>query len=204
LYNPVVVPNGSYTDLDPTALVADSPLLWPAVINAYGTLRPGISQIRLNNPPNTESTANPIIGTIVIDTNDDRLVIFNVDQDTAPQNTLPPITAIINPLLSAPGDGLPEPAVGQRYLLTESTGNYDNAGNPTAWLGDFGQPLVASANDIIEWNGSRWRIVFVSTNDTVVQYVTNINTGTQYEWTGEMWIKSYQGIYPGGTWSLVL
>jgi hypothetical protein len=204
LYNPVVVPNGSYEDLDPTAIVADSPLLWPAVINAYGTLRPGISQIRLNNPPTTEDTANPIIGTIVIDPNDDRLVLFNVDQDTAPQNTLDPITAIINPLASAPGDGLPVPAVGQRYLLTEPTGNYNNSVNPEAWIGDLGQPLVAMANDIIEWNGTRWRIVFVSTDATAVQYVTNITTGTQYEWTGEMWIKSYQGIYPGGTWSLVL
>jgi hypothetical protein len=204
LYNPVVVPNGSYEDLDPTAIVADSPLLWPAVINAYGTLRPGISQIRLNNPPNTESTASPIIGTIVIDPNDDRLVIFNVDQDTAPQNTLDPITAIINPLISAPGDGLPAPALGQRYLLTEATGDYDNVANPEAWVGDLGQPLVASANDIIEWNGTRWRIVFVAADATAVQYVTNITTGTQYEWTGEMWIKSYQGIYPGGTWSLVL
>jgi hypothetical protein len=204
LYNPVVVPNGSYEDLDPTAIVADSPLLWPAVINAYGTLRPGISQIRLNNPPNTEDTANPIIGTIVIDPNDDRLVLFDVDQDTAPQNTLDPITAIINPLASAPGDGLPVPAVGQRYLLTESTGNVTNSVNPEAWIGDLGQPLVAMANDIIEWNGTRWRIVFVSADATAVQYVTNITTGTQYEWTGEMWIKSYQGIYPGGTWSLVL
>lgn len=204
LYNPVVVPNGSYEDLDPTAIVADSPLLWPAVINAYGTLRPGISQIRLNNPPNTESTASPIIGTIVIDPTDDRLVLYNVDQDTAPQNTLDPITAIINPLLSGPDYGLPAPAVGQRYLLTESTGDHDNTENPEAWLGDAGQPLVAMANDIIEWNGTRWRIVFVSADATAVQYVTNITTDTQYEWTGEMWIKSYQGIYPGGTWSLVL
>jgi hypothetical protein len=204
LYNPVVVPNGSYEDLDPTAIVADSPLLWPAVINAYGTLRPGISQIRLNNPPNTETPANPIIGTIVIDPNDDRLVLFNVDQDTAPQNTLTPITAIINPLANAPGDGLPMPTTGQRYLLTDSTGNYTNSANPAGWVGDLGQPLVAMANDIIEWNGTRWRIVFVSADATAVQYVTNITTGTQYEWTGEMWIKSYQGIYPGGTWSLVL
>jgi hypothetical protein len=93
---------------------------------------------------------------------------------------------------------------GQRYLLIESTGNYDNAGNPSAWLGASGQPLVAAANDIIEWNGTRWRVVFVSADATAVQYVTNITTGTQYEWTGTMWIKSYQGVYPGGTWSLVL
>jgi len=204
LYGPTIVPNGSYEDLDPTAIVGDSPLLWPAVINAYGVLRPGISQIRLNNPPDTESTENPIVGTIVIDPTNDRLVLYDVDPDTAPQNTLDPITAIINPLISGPGDGLDSALEGQRYLLIESTGNYDNAGNPSAWLGASGQPLVAAANDIIEWNGTRWRVVFVSADATAVQYVTNITTGTQYEWTGEMWIKSYQGVYPGGTWSLVL
>jgi hypothetical protein len=120
------------------------------------------------------------------------------------QNTLNPIDAIIDPLISGPGDGLPSPVTGVRYLLTESTGNYDNVANPAAWAGTAGQPLVASANDIIEWDGARWRVSFVSEGETAVQYVTNITTGTQYEWTGAEWTKSYQGEYPAGTWSLVL
>ena len=205
LYNPTIVPNGGYEDLDPTAIVADSPLLWPAVISAYGVLRPGISQIRLNRPPiAAPDTANPIVGTIVINPDDDRLVIFTPDPDTAPQNTLAPIDAIINPLASGPGAGLPAPVTGVRYLLTEDTGNWDNTDNPNAWDGTGGQPLIAMANDIIEWNGSRWRVVFVAADETATQYVTNITTGTQYEWTGEQWIKSYQGVYPPGAWSLVL
>ena len=205
LYNPTIVPNGAYDDLNPTSIVADSPLLWPAVINAYGVLRPGISQIRLNRPAiAAPDTANPIIGTIVINPDDDRLVIFTPDADTAPQNTLLPIDAIINPLVSGPGAGLSTPVTGTRYLLTESTGNFDNDTNPTAWDGSSGQPLVASANDIIEWNGTRWRVAFVSADETATQYVTNITTGTQYEWTGAEWIKSYQGVYPPGAWSLVL
>ena len=200
LYDPTIVSNGSYEDLTPTAIVADSPLLWPAVINAYGTLRPGISQIRLDQPNGTT-----IIGTIVIDPNDDRLVIYTVDEDTTPQNTLSPITAVINPLLSGPDNGLPTPVLGTRYLLTESTGNYSNVANPYAWLGENGQPLVASANDIIEYvTPGRWRVVFVAADETDLQYVTNITTGIQYEWSGAEWIKSYQGVYPGGTWSLVL
>lgn len=205
LYEPTIVPNGSYEDLDPTAIVADSPLLWPAVIGAYGVLRPGISQIRLNRPPiAAPDTAGSIIGTIVIDPNDDRLVIFDADPDTAPQNTLAPINAIIDPLISAPGDGLPAPVTGVRYLLTESTGDGSNLYNPAAWSGTSGQPLVANANDIIEWNGVRWRVVFASQDETAEQYVTNITTGTQYEWTGSEWIKSYQGVYPPGAWQLVL
>ena len=106
-------------------------------------------------------------------------------------------------LVSGPGAGLPAAAQGQRYLLTEDTGS-DN-GYAQAWAGPFGQYLVAQANDIIEYDGSRWIVVFDSTNSPVnKQYVTNITTDLQYEWTGETWIKSYQGLYPGGTWSLVL
>ena len=202
LYDPTVVPGGSLDSLQPTAIVSDSPLLWPAVIDAYGVLRPGISQIRLNYP--LDNPDNQIIGTIVVDPNDSRLVIFTPDPDTAPQNTLTAIDAIIDPLVSAPGSGLPVPSVGTRYLLTQATGNWDNVDNPTAWLGDLGEPLVAEANDIVQWDGSQWQVVFVAANETAVQYVTNITTGTQYEWTGEMWMKSYQGVYPGGTWNLVL
>ena len=206
LPNPTIVPNGSYEDLDPTELISESPLLWPAVIGAFGAFRPGISQIRLNRPPiGAPNTIPAIIGTIVIDPNDDRLVIFTPDQDTLPQNTMAPINAIINPLLSAPGSGLPSPSVGTRYLLTEDTGSYsNNTYNPAAWLGVYNQPLVAYANDIIEWDGEKWAVVFVSQEETVSQYVTNITTGIQYEWTGNQWIKSYQGVYPSGAWALVL
>jgi T4-like virus Myoviridae tail sheath stabiliser len=199
LYAPTIVPDGSLDTLVPTQIVAGSSLLWPALINAYGVYRPGISQIRLD-----QADGSVIVGTIVINPNDNRLVIFDVDPDTAPQNSLAPIDAIINPLLSAPEDGLDSALLGQRYLLTEGTGDYANAANPTAWAGTGGQPLVASANDIIEFDGTRWRVVFVSSDQPTVNYVTNIHTGTQYEWTGQQWIKSYQGVYEGGAWSIVL
>jgi len=179
----------------------DSPssnLLWHSVIGVYGTLRPGISQIRLEQEDGTE-----VIGTVAYDPTDDRFLLFTVDEDTVPANTLAPVTAVIDPLRSGPGAGLPAAVVGQRYLLTEATGSWD--GNAEAWQGMLGQPLVAKANDIIEYDGSLWQISFDSTSSPDnIQYVTNITTSIQYEWTGSSWIKSYQGLYPGGTWSLVL
>ena len=205
LQAPTVVPNGGYESLDPTSLVSGSTLMWDTVIGAYGVLRPGISQIRLNRPAvGSSSEAPAIIGTIVVDPSDNRLVIYSADPDTTPQNTLAPIDAIIDPMISAPGDGLPVPTTGTRYLLTEDTGSFINVSNPTAWIGDGGQPLIAHANDIIEWVNNHWVVSFDSQNETSVQCVTNITTGIQYEWTGAGWIKSYQGVYPGGTWSLVL
>jgi hypothetical protein len=181
-------------------IVSGSGLLWPAVIGMYGVMRPGVSQLRLDQPDGSE-----VIGTIVLDPNDERLLLFSVDEDTVPQNTLTAIDAVINPLVSGPGEGLPAAVAGQRYLLTESTGAEGNTGPATAWVGANGRPLVAAANDIIEYDGARWDAVFIADQQSdQVQYVTNLTTGIQYEWTGQTWIKSYQGVYPGGEWSLVL
>jgi hypothetical protein len=191
-------PNASLTPPDSP----DSNLLWQSVVNMYGTLRPGISYITLEQPDGTEIT-----GTVAYDPTDDRFLLFTVNEGTVPPNTLAPITAVIDPLISGPGFGLPVATAGQRYLFTQATGSYDNPGvtNPDAWEGVSGQPLVAQANDIIEYDGSQWQISFDSTSSPDnIQYVTNLTTELQYRWTGSAWIKSYQGLYPGGTWSLVL
>lgn len=186
----------SNNNLSDTVIVPDSNLQWTAVIDLYGTLRPGISQLRLEQPNGAE-----VVGTIAIDPNDDRFLLFDVDIDTVPQNTLSPIDAIINPQASGPSSS----TLGTRYLLTESTGSTENINPTSAWLGANGRPLIANANDIIEYtNMNYWRVVFNSGQETGVQYVTNITTGTQYIWHEQEWIKSYQGVYPGGRWRLVL
>ena len=194
-----VVQEPSNTVLTPPEIVSDSNLLWPTVIGTYGVLRPGISQLRLIQADESE-----VVGTIVVDPNDDRFVLFDVDTDTTPQNTLDPIDAVINPLASGPQDGLDSSMEVQRYLLTESTGSGNNLAPAVAWQGANGRPLVANANDIIEYTGNYWRVVFRAEGQAAGQYVTNITTGIQYEWNGEAWVKSYQGIYVGGTWRLVL
>ena len=185
--------------LVPPTIVSSSNVMWPSIIGMYGVLRPGISQLRLDQDDGTQ-----VIGTIVVDPNDERFLLFSVDQDTVPQNTLLPVDAVINPLVSGPGQGLPNPVAGQRYLLTESTGADGNVGPAAAWVGPSGRPLVAEYNDIIEFNGSRWDVAFMASTQPGDQYVTNLTTSLQYQWTGQQWIKSYQGIYPGGQWNLVL
>ena len=194
---PAQVVNQPNTSLTP----ADSPpsnLLWSAVIGDFGVIRPGISYITLEQEDGTEVT-----GTVAFDPTDDRFLLYSINEDTIPSNTLSAVTAVIDPLRSGPGAGLVAAAIGQRYLLTEATGS-DN-GYAEAWAGVGGQPLVAEANDIVEYDGQRWIVSFDSENSPDnIQYVTNITTGIQYEWTGTAWIKSYQGLYPGGTWRLVL
>jgi hypothetical protein len=151
-----------------------------------------------------QEDGSEVVGTVAYDPTDDRFLLLNVDTDTVPANTLNPVTAVIDPLRSCPGAGLAPAASGQRYLFTEDTGSFDE-GNATAWAGVDGQPLVAYANDIVEYDGSRWQVSFDrDSSPDNIQYVTNITTEIQYQWTGNTWVKSYQGLYPGGTWSLVL
>ena len=183
----------------------DSPssnLLWNSVVGMYGTLRPGISYVTLEQPDGTEVT-----GTVAYDPTDDRFLLFTVDAGTVPSNTLSPINAVIDPLVSGPGAGLPAAAIGQRYLFTQNTGSYNNPGttNPDAWEGTSREPLIARANDIVEYDGTRWLISFDRTSSPDnMQYVTNLTSELQYRWTGTAWVKSYQGLYTGGSWTLVL
>lgn len=176
-----------------------SNLLWQAVVGMYGVLRPGISYVRLEQEDGSE-----IIGTIAYDPTDDRFLLLDLDEDTVPANTLAPVNAVIDPLLSGPGAGLPPATLGQRYLLTNATGSDASPIAPTAWEG-LGIPLVANANDIVEYNGTRWTVAFDSASSpNNVQYVTNLTTNIQYKWIQDTWLKSYDGLYPGGTWSIVL
>lgn len=177
-----------------------SNVMWHAVTNMFGDLQNGISQVRLDNPYD----GTIIVGTVAYHPADDRFLLFTVDEDTIPQNTLQPVNAIIDPQRNGPGAGLPAAAAGQRYLLVGDTGTPDYSAGAQAWTGVNGEVLYATANDIIEYDGEKWNIAFLHTNFSDVQYVTNITTGIQYRWADGMWLKSYEGLYPEGEWSLVL
>jgi hypothetical protein len=171
--------------------------LWPAIMNMYGAFRSGITQIRLDNQWGLDTQ---IIGTVSYDPVDERFLLIDLDQDTLPQNTLSPVDAVIDPLLSGPSNGLPAAVTGQRYLILNDIGNTNNQYPSSAW-----GPLTAKANDIIEFDGQYWEVTFGSTTNTEnIQYTTNITTGLQYLWNGTTWVKSYEGLYPAGEWSIVL
>ena len=183
------------------SITQDDNVLWSAFIDNYGTLRAGISQIRLTS----DYVDTEIVGTVALHPTDNRLLLISIDIDTIPQNTLTAVTAVIDPTISGPGEGLAAAATGQRYLLTDAIGDSDNSTPASAW-----GSLVADANDIIEYNGTSWIISFDASERTpdnssnITDFVTNTTTSIQYKWVGTMWVKSYQGLYKGGEWSLVL
>jgi len=172
---------------------------WADLLNEYGNFRPGITQIRLRQDNGSE-----IIGTITLNPNDSFQMIYTPFIDTMPSNTLDPVNAIIDPSRVDVGNMLLSPTVGTRYLLLDDVGSYSNVQGPVAWHGTDGIDLVAHRYDIIEYTGTHWAVVFDSQNFTELVYVTNLVTQIQYKWTDQQWIKSYEGRYPGGQWSIAI
>lgn len=172
-------------------------LMWTSLLNVYGNVQPGISQIWLQNP----YMEDDIVGTIVPDPLDDRLLIYNIDQDTLPQNTIDPFDSIINPQFTGPNAGLPGPVNGRRYLIVEKIGS---AGAPTVAWGS----LIAEANDIIEYNAGdgQWEVSYDASEATTVAFATNLYTNVQYRYAPDeaMWMKSYEGWYGEGDFSIVI
>jgi len=82
---------------------------------------------------------------------------------------------------------------------------YLNEDGPNAWKNADNSDFIANTNDIIEWDGAKWQVIFdaAATMDSLV-YLTNIYTNVQYKWDGVSWRKSFEGEYPRGTWRLEL
>lgn len=184
----------------------NDPINWQPLINLHGQMINGISQLRLrrDNP----DTVNEIVGTVAQHPGDPAVLLFTVDVDTIPTNSMPPVNAIIDPQRSLPSKGLPAAAAGQRYLILNDI-NAGRAGDTSydgadGWKGTDGMDLVAKANDIISYSGTNWQVAWSSQGITRTEYVTNLTTSIQYKWTGQEWQKSYEGEYPAGQWSLVL
>ena len=79
---------------------------------------------------------------------------------------------------------------------------YLDVDGPSAWKNADGTDFSAGQNDIVEYSNGRWQVVFKANTVTQETFVTNLNTNTQYKWTGTEWILSYEGEYPDGTWRL--
>jgi hypothetical protein len=178
--------------------------IWRKIINEYGNLQNGTSQLRLEMDNGSE-----LIGTVAYDPTDDTKLLFSAISDTIPTNTLDPIDAVIDPfknsvislLYNNLGNYIVNP--GTRFLILEDISDINNTEFAKAWNPN-GIPLVARANDIIQYDGTRWFVSFASGNIVKTQYVTNTTTGVQLRWDGDQWIKSYEGLYREAKWRIVL
>jgi hypothetical protein len=197
-YSLKLLKSSSVVSNDRYVTVGDN-LSWAQLLDQYGRFISGSSRIRLRQDNNSE-----IIGTIAEHPTDPFTLIYSPFEDTLPANTLDPIDAIIDPLNVDVNSMLLTPATGTRYLLTQDIGSFDNDRGALGWRGSNGVDLIAHGGDIVQYNGTYWEVAFDSQQENALQYVTNLVTGIQYKWINNEWIKSFEGMYTGGQWSLAL
>ena len=212
--NESVVPNEPTTD--PAPVRQQPPIDWNEfLITAGGTYVAGSSMIYL-----LQTNGSYVVGTFAVNPLDPGKLSVNWNPDSLITNTgidsaglldsmvgynasnsyrsnsTGTFDAIINPLTYTPGTV----SAGTRYLIIEDIGNAANTTPAVVW-----GSLVAHANDIIEWTGSVWHMVFDhSQYTTTMVWQTNIYTGIQYLWNGVSWVKSYEGEYTVDRWKIVL
>lgn len=182
--------NNNGTNLDDDGQVLE----WDKALLPFGTLRSGISQLRLRKGTDPSDKDNDIIGRLEEHPSNSNLLKVTIDNSTLPTNTLTAVDAIVDPSKNYPGDGsVPAASTGQRYIIL------DNTPISPLWAN-----VSANKNDIIEYNGTTWTISFDSSTTNTTQYVTNVSSSDQLEWNGKDWINSYEGIYNSGYWRLYL
>jgi hypothetical protein len=201
---------------------------WLEVFSQYpGEYIAGSSQIYL-----IQSDGTYVVGTIALNPLDYTILQINWNPDTVTSNTgidsqgniefqspaymnsptqyrtNSPGTfdAIVNPLTYNPyrptGNETSDRTIplGLRFLIIEDIGNASNLSPAVAWGN-----LVAVANDIIEWSGTEWNVIFNSAQETTTMvWQTNIYTGVQYLWDSVQWKKSFEGEYTKGQWKIIL
>lgn len=207
-----------------------NPVNWVKILDGYnGTFIAGVSRIYLRQPDGSE-----IAGTASIDNDNPSVLVVDWDQDTYNSNTgidsqgvfenspgynaagsnrsSSPGTfdAIVNPLTYNPKRPHNESedqaiGIGTRFLIIEDIGNVSNVDGPDGWKSLYDVDFIGHANDIIEWNGNEWRVIFNSNQESESMiWQTNIYTGVQYLWNGISWSKSFDGTYRSGSWKLIL
>jgi hypothetical protein len=186
-----------------------APVSWIDLFDQYpGKYKAGASKIYLTQPTGSEVSGQfsiSLLDPTVLDISDG--IGGTWDQDTYPNNTdiASLITGyparrefdrIVNPITFDPTGA----AIGTRYLLVEDIHSYSSS---QLW-----GALIAKANDIVEYNGTTWEILFdASQNSDTLIYQRNTYSNQaqiQYKWNGVSWVKSFEGEYKAGSWRIVL
>ena len=189
---------------------------WNGVLQALGNFTEGTSTIYFRQPDGTE-----IEGTIAINPVDPYILLVTIDPDSPGYkgNTLligsqyplgkGTVDAIVDPTTYNPIyklNGISNIPLGHRLLVLEDVSFTDDSVNPPVvkgpdgWKNADNTNTIISANSIVEWNGSKWTVIFDPSSVTDFTYISNLNTGIQYKWDGIQWLKSFEGEYAPGFW----
>ena len=192
--------NGNEAQLFSNGMVGNKN--WREIFEALpGMYAADVSRVYFTNFDNNKT----ITGTFTLSPFDEGKILMNWDVDSFPSDTVisarTSIDYIIDPTNYNPTD---IKVSGVRLLLLDNVGDITATQSPVAWQNADASALVASANDIVEWNGSKWNIVFDASAATEITYTTNLNTSVQYRFNNNEWLLSVDGDYPVGTWRIEL
>jgi hypothetical protein len=182
-----------------------------------GRYKAGLSIMYFRKP----DISGLIAGRITVNPLDETKLVIEWDRDTLPTNDTiqgparninqySSVDYIIDPLRYDPKSDTSK--AGVRLLILGAIGGADNTDGADAWKNTDNTDFVAGANDIIEYDGANWHIVFDASkeylpynNETITKlYTTNLNTGVQYYWDGDQWLLSVDGEYAKGDWVINL
>lgn len=191
---------------------------WNSVLEQHGGFIAGISKIYF-----MQADGNELGGTFVLNSIDPTYLVVTMDMDGRHGNDYI-VDAIIDPYNYNPkrpnNDLMDQPVVqGTKFLMLDDVNNSVNVGQhiegnrwnyqdsaqtaydgPDAWKNANGDDPIIKSNSIIEWNGLAWITIFDPTAGDSPTYVQNLRTGIQYRWTGDQWLKSFEGVYSPGYW----
>jgi hypothetical protein len=170
----------------------ENPYSWKTLLGKTGNYDPATTIIRLRPVMNISDTSHDIIATFALDPNNVNVATLDFDPNTLPSTTIAAVNAFINPKAIFPGNNLPTPVSGTRYVITQ-----DIIPNTVSW-GSFS----AMANSIIEFNGTVWTVASSVENIAIGTIVENLSNKKLYVLTSDGWVLCYEGQYAAGYWRI--
>lgn len=182
-----VVIEGSVVKLhDP---LTDTYQKWQSMFDLYKyVVVPGTSKLVVSS-----ADGNKYSG-YIFDTSDELVLKWVEDYSELPPNTIKPVDKIIDPTKVAPGNGINQPSVGDRYLIVKPVPL-----GTTSWNVDM--TFTTHSNDIIEYTSHGWVVSEHMHSKNKKQYTSNIYSGQRLIWDKE-WIVAPDGTYKEGDWGL--
>lgn len=181
------------------ATLLDTNYNWTTLLQLHN-LSQEQTKLYLKTDNNIDSDDGDIIADISF-TENSNIANLTVDLDTVPGSTLPDVNEIVDPLADLPGGSLPAAAVGQRYIISSDI-DYPNepAINSVNGNSPWGA-LTAYDGDIVQYNGTKWEVVFESRFETL-EVVNVLSTNDTLKFNRAEWIYLYQGEFTPGYWRI--
>lgn len=169
-------------------------LTWKESLAQYGQIRDGISQVRLRLGSDPTDAEQDVIVNVFEDVDNGNELFVSLEESTLPNNTLVPIDTLIDPTDVYPNSGIPAAMAGQRYLVL------DVVPDVPVW------GVVAGVNDIIEYDGTNWQVVFDASEAIEDQYVwvDSLQRQIRYIVADNFWIDPLNETFNAGFWRVYL